>query len=107
MKIVAPVGGGQKENVSIRDAAAHGCDDTFVDCILTMYAAFYLKWSTKVNGPNVSGSGSKVAMKLAHGDGLLNVARLIAIVVRSLLDILRCTVEQVPSLSYQRPATLA
>jgi hypothetical protein len=30
MKIVARAA--QKENVSIRDAAAHGCD-TFVDCI--------------------------------------------------------------------------
>jgi hypothetical protein len=71
-----------------------------------MYAVFYLKWSTKVNGPTSVGSGSKVAMKLAHGDGLLNVARLIAIVWCVVCLIFTVYRRASAVISYQRPATL-
>lgn len=69
----APVQAGKRNNLTLRENAACGLDQAFVDMVASIETVRLDSYSEKVNGPDSRGQGFTAALKAPRGDGILNV----------------------------------
>jgi hypothetical protein len=78
----APVQDGGITELSLREYAACGLDQAFVDMVASIDFLRLDGYSEKVHGAGANGQGYHMALKAPRGEGLLNVGVLLSVVVR-------------------------